>query len=143
MFKKLSDRVPNLTESYTVDHAMERGRIDEISNIMKKMDARKITELFLKISELAAVHRSHMDKEELHLLPYFLKNFDDTEISELIGQCQSTINAKLHEHKRNGLRTPLTNGHTAETITMTTNRKSSTTQAVSYTHLTLPTIYSV
>lgn len=99
LFKKLSDRVPKVTESYTVDHALEKGRMDEISNIMKKMDARKITDLFLKISELAAVHKIHMDKEELHLLPYFLKTFDDSEISDLIRQCQSTISEKLHEQQ--------------------------------------------
>lgn len=92
LFKKLSDRVPNLTESYTVDHVIEKGRIDEISNIMKDMDPKKITDLFLKVSELAAVHKIHMDKEEYHLLPYFLQKFDDSEISELIRQCQTTIN---------------------------------------------------
>lgn len=100
LFKKLSDRVPNITESYTVDHELEQGRMDEISNIMKKMDARKITDLFLKISELAAVHKIHMDKEEVHLLPYFLKNFDDSEISELIRQCQSTISAKMNQQQK-------------------------------------------
>lgn len=92
LFKKLADRVPNVTESYAVDHQMEKGRMDEISNIMKNMDARKITDLFLKISDLAAVHRIHMEKEEVHLLPYFLDNFDDGEISDLIRNCQSTIN---------------------------------------------------
>lgn len=91
LFKKLAVRVPKVTESYSVDHEMERGRLDEISNIMSVMEPKKITELFLKISELAAVHKSHMDKEEVHLLPYFLNNFDDSEISDLIRQCQSTI----------------------------------------------------
>lgn len=99
LFKKLSDRVPNVTESYSVDHEMEKGRMNEISNIMKNMEARKITELFLKISELSAMHKIHMDKEEYHLLPYFLKNFDDSEISDLIRQCQTTINEKLGEQK--------------------------------------------
>lgn len=92
LFKKLSDRVPNVTESYAVDHLIERGRLAEIYNIMRNMDPKKITDLFLKISELAAVHKIHMDKEEYHLLPYFLQNFDDSEISELIRQCQGTIN---------------------------------------------------
>lgn len=93
LFKKLSDRVPRVTESYYVDHLMEKGRLDEISNIMKDMEPKKIAELFLKISELSAVHTIHMEKEEYHLLPYFLNNFDDNEISELIRQSQSTINS--------------------------------------------------
>lgn len=92
LFKKLADRVPRVTESYYVDHMMEKGRLDEISNIMKDVEPKKIAELFLKISELSAVHHLHMDKEECHLLPYFLNNFDDAEISDLIRQSQSTIN---------------------------------------------------
>lgn len=92
LFKKLADRVPRVTESYFVDHMMEKGKMAEISNIMKCMEPKKIAELFLKVSELSAVHTVHMEKEEFHLLPYFLQNFDDAEISELIRQCQSTIN---------------------------------------------------
>lgn len=101
LFKKLSDRVPNVTESYSVDHLLERGRLDEISNIMRDVEPKKITDLFLKISELAAVHKIHMDKEEYHLLPYFLQNFDDSEISELIRQSQSTINQLSHKNGQN------------------------------------------
>lgn len=98
LFKRLSDRVPNVTESYTVDHAIEKGRMDEISNIMRNVEPKKITDLFLKISELAALHNNHMDKEEHHLLPYFLNNFDDKEIIELIRQCQGAIDEQNFQH---------------------------------------------
>ena len=40
---------------------------------------------------ILAMHKIHMEKEEFHLLPYFLQNVDDTEISELIRQPQTTI----------------------------------------------------
>lgn len=99
LFKKLSDRVPRVTESYYVDHMMEKGKMDEISNIMKDMEPKKIAELFLKVSELSAVHNVHMQKEEYHLLPYFLQNFDDAEISDLIRQCQTTINSLVKKPK--------------------------------------------
>lgn len=99
LFKKLSDRVPRVTESYYVDHMMEKGKMDEIANIMRTMEPKKIAELFLKVSELSAVHTVHMEKEEYHLLPYFLRNFDDAEISELIRQCQSTINSLVNKPK--------------------------------------------
>lgn len=101
LFKRLSDRVPNVTESYTVDHAIEKGRMDEISNIMRNVEPKRITDLFLKISELAALHNNHMDKEEHHLLPYFLNNFDDKEIIELIRQCQSTVD-EMHVQQEKG-----------------------------------------
>lgn len=99
LFKKLADRVPRVTESYYVDHMMEKGKMDEIANIIQNMEPRKIVELFLKVSELSAVHNVHMEKEEYHLLPYFLRNFDDAEISELIRQCQSTINSLVNKPK--------------------------------------------
>lgn len=91
MFKKLADRVPRVTESYSVDHWLEKGKMDEIANIMQEMEPQKIAELFLKISELAAVHKVHMDKEEYHLLPYFLDHFSDEEIIEMIRQSQETF----------------------------------------------------
>lgn len=92
LFKTLAIRVPKVAESYTVDHEIEKGRMEEISNLMRNVDPKKVTDLFLKISELAALHNNHMDKEEHHLLPYFFDNFDDTEIVELIGQCENTTN---------------------------------------------------
>lgn len=109
LFKKLDDRVPRVTESYSVDHLLERGKLDEISNIIKDMEPQKITELFLKISELSAVHKLHMQKEEYHLLPYFLDNFDDAEISDLIRQSQSTINQLVHNNAERNERISLSN----------------------------------
>lgn len=106
LFKKLSDRVPRVTESYAVDHLMERGKLDEIDNIMKDMEPRKVADLFLKISELSAVHNIHMQKEEYHLLPYFLDNFDDAEISDLIQQCQDTIRNLVNNDKTIKLANP-------------------------------------
>lgn len=100
LFKRLSDKVPNVTESYTVDHVIEQGRMEEISNIMRNVEPKKITDLFLKISELAALHNNHMDKEEHHLLPYFLTNFDDKEIIELVRQCQSAIDERYWQHEK-------------------------------------------
>lgn len=91
LFKELAIRVPRITESYEVDHEMEQGKIEEISNIMKDVDPKKIAELFIKISELSVSHTIHMQKEEYHLLPYFLDNFNDEEITQLIGQTKSTI----------------------------------------------------
>lgn len=100
LFKKLADRVPRVTESYSVDHLLEKGKLDEIANIMKDMDPRKVADLFLKISELSAVHTVHMEKEECHLLPYFLNNFDDAEISDLIRQSQAMINQLVSNSER-------------------------------------------
>eukprot|EP00178_Gracilaria_changii_P007186 TRINITY_DN22_c0_g1_i1.p2 TRINITY_DN22_c0_g1~~TRINITY_DN22_c0_g1_i1.p2 ORF type:complete len:696 (-),score=84.99 TRINITY_DN22_c0_g1_i1:7759-9846(-) len=100
MFKKLSDRFPRVTESYSVDHWLEKGKMDEIANIMRDMDPQKIADLFLKISELAAVHKVHMDKEEFHLLPYFLDHFSDEEIIDLIRQSQDTFNQYIANSRK-------------------------------------------
>lgn len=100
LFKSLAVKVPKVTESYSVDHVIEQGRMEEISNIMRHVDPKRITGLFLKISELAALHNNHMDKEEHHLLPYFLDNFDDTEIIELIEQCRTMIKHLQNQHER-------------------------------------------
>lgn len=97
LFKKLNSRFPLITESYAVDHMLEKGKIDEIANIMKDMEPKKIAELFLKVSELSAVHMVHMEKEEFHLLPYFLNNFNDDEICDLIRQSQSTISSLVNK----------------------------------------------
>ncbi|KAI0565590.1 hemerythrin-like protein [Gracilaria domingensis] len=102
MFKKLSDRVPRVTESYSVDHWLEKGKMDEIANIMRDMDPQKIADLFLKISELAAVHKVHMDKEEFHLLPYFLDHFSDEEIIDLIRQSQETFHQYFANSRKGG-----------------------------------------
>lgn len=113
LFKKLSDRVPKVTESYSVDHLMEKGKLDEISNIMRDMEPQKIADLFLKISELSAVHTIHMQKEEYHLLPYFLNNFDDQEISDMIRQSKSLID---HLAKKNDKRINLQNARHQKAI---------------------------
>lgn len=97
LFKKLNTRFPLITESYSVDHMLEKGKMDEIANIMKDMEPKQIAELFLKISELSAVHTVHMEKEECHLLPYFLNNFDDDEICDLIRRSQSAISSLVNK----------------------------------------------
>lgn len=84
LFPELSKKVPHLTESYHYDHAQEHGRLSEIKSIMCYMRKQQFADLFLKISEFAALHTAHMDKEEKHLLPYFLKKFSDEEIMSLI-----------------------------------------------------------
>lgn len=91
LFSKLSERVPRVTESYNVDHVKEGARMAEIENIMRDMDGKKFAEVFLKIAEFAALHTTHMEKEEEHLLPYFLEHFDDVEISELIQRSKAVI----------------------------------------------------
>lgn len=92
LFSKLADRVPRVTESYSFDHKKEKDRITEITNIMIGLDGQKAGEVFLKVAELAALHKVHMEKEEEHLLPYFLTNFDDAEIKELIQKSRDVMN---------------------------------------------------
>ncbi len=91
LFSKLSDRVPRVAESYSFDHKKESDRITEINNIMSGLDGQKSGEIFLKVAELAALHRVHMEKEEEHLLPYFLSNFDDSEIKQLIQDSRDVV----------------------------------------------------
>lgn len=101
LFKKLNSRFPLITESYFIDHRLENKKMNEISNIMRDMEPKKIAELFLKISELSAVHAVHMEKEECHLLPYFLNTFNDDEICDLIRQSQNTINSMVQQNNNN------------------------------------------
>lgn len=99
LFKELSARVPKLTESYVWDHHLEKGRLAEIENLFLNTDSKKIAELFMKIAELAAVHNTHMEKEESHLLPYFLNTFDDSEICRIIRNSDKTINLLNPRHR--------------------------------------------
>lgn len=97
LFSKLSEHVPRVVESYNFDHAKEKTRVIEINNIMKDLDASKAAEVFLKIAQLSAVHNVHMEKEEEHLLPYFLDNLNDSEIIQLIDKSK-----KVFEQMSNG-----------------------------------------
>lgn len=114
LFSKLSEHVPRVVESYNFDHEKEKSRVIEIDNIMKDLDASKAAEVFLKIAQLSAVHNVHMEKEEEHLLPYFLEKLNDREIIQLIDKskkvfeqmsgmhrekAQATVNLKNSRHK--------------------------------------------
>ena len=85
LFPELSKRVPHVAESYMFDHDQERGRLTEIQSLMSSASPQRFADLFLKISEFAALHKAHMEKEEGHLLPYFTKVFNNQEIVNLVG----------------------------------------------------------
>lgn len=85
LFPELSKKIPHVAESYIYDHKQEEGRLTEIKHILGEGGHTQYADLFLKISEFAALHNAHMDKEEGHLLPYFTQVFNNQEIINLVG----------------------------------------------------------
>lgn len=81
----------HLRESYNFEHRKEHDRIQEISNIMRNLDSSSLAEVFLKITQLAAVHNVQMEKEEEYYWPILLRNLDDSQIASLISKSKSHI----------------------------------------------------
>ncbi|KAA8491955.1 hypothetical protein FVE85_8437 [Porphyridium purpureum] len=84
LFPALTRRVPGVAESYTYDHYKQSHHLTQILETMNSVNASNAADLFLQISSFAAVHEEHMEKEEEHLLPYFLSVFSDQEIYNLM-----------------------------------------------------------
>eukprot|EP00190_Bangiopsis_sp_CCMP1999_P001131 CAMPEP_0198737004 /NCGR_PEP_ID=MMETSP1475-20131203/67647_1 /TAXON_ID= ORGANISM="Unidentified sp., Strain CCMP1999" /NCGR_SAMPLE_ID=MMETSP1475 /ASSEMBLY_ACC=CAM_ASM_001111 /LENGTH=652 /DNA_ID=CAMNT_0044500859 /DNA_START=18 /DNA_END=1976 /DNA_ORIENTATION=+ len=87
LFPELTKRAPGVAEAYNYDHYKESEHLTQIHDAINCLEAPEAAELFLKISGFAALDNEHMEKEEEHLLPYFLALFAD---DELIGLMRAT-----------------------------------------------------
>lgn len=91
MFPELNKRVPGVVEAYALDHYRESRDLAAIHEKICSLDENNVADLYMNIHEFAALCRAHMEKEEAHLLPYFLREFSDEEIFDLM---QASIAAR-------------------------------------------------
>uniref|UniRef100_A0A7S0ZLC7 Hemerythrin-like domain-containing protein n=1 Tax=Timspurckia oligopyrenoides TaxID=708627 RepID=A0A7S0ZLC7_9RHOD len=84
LFPELTKRVPGVAEAYNYDHFKQSDHLTRMYETLAVVDENNAAELFLQISGFAAIHQEHMEKEEEHLLPYFLSVFSDQELLDLI-----------------------------------------------------------
>mmetsp|Transcript_1864 Transcript_1864/g.3259 ORF Transcript_1864/g.3259 Transcript_1864/m.3259 type:complete len:696 (+) Transcript_1864:288-2375(+) len=84
LFPELTKRVPGVAESYNYDHFKQSDHLTKIYATISSLDENNAAELFLQVSGFAAIHEEHMEKEEEHLLPYFMNVFSDQELMALM-----------------------------------------------------------
>jgi len=96
LFPELVKRKPGVAEAYSVDHYKQSGRLTQLHDLISTLDEAKATELFLQVYRFTALDTEHVEKEEEHLLPYFLVNFADHELIDLMKKVETAqANAKL------------------------------------------------
>eukprot|EP00188_Purpureofilum_apyrenoidigerum_P001794 Plantae.Rhodophyta-Purpureofilum_apyrenoidigerum.ctg20273.p1 GENE.Plantae.Rhodophyta-Purpureofilum_apyrenoidigerum.ctg20273~~Plantae.Rhodophyta-Purpureofilum_apyrenoidigerum.ctg20273.p1 ORF type:complete len:654 (+),score=118.74 Plantae.Rhodophyta-Purpureofilum_apyrenoidigerum.ctg20273:100-1962(+) len=92
LFLELTKRVPGVAEAYNYDHYRESEHLTQIHDAINCLEAHEAAELFLKISGFAALDNEHMEKEEEHLMPYFLTHFSDDELVGLMRAAEAAVN---------------------------------------------------
>jgi hemerythrin-like domain-containing protein len=107
-FKELAAKVPHVTDSYSLDHEHETLQLKEIEaelgmdgnmRIVNDMQPAAYAKLFMKVSELAAVHNNHMAKEELLLLPLLVKTMSDKEVKDILDVSKRvSVNLRNSRH---------------------------------------------